>query len=139
MSKSVELASIYIDLVELRKTIFEALYTTDKKDRMLWGDTILESIGDTIKDFVLAYTYPDERDRYTRKLVGDFAMVKVDVRSACEFGIFKGKKAKDGELVIKKRIFLSLGRIDKQIGKWVNSQRGRGTSVFVGCDRLTDN
>lgn len=35
MSKSVELASIYIDLVELRKTIFEALYMTDKKDRML--------------------------------------------------------------------------------------------------------
>ena len=136
MGRKVELTGIYIDVAELRKLIFEASYDMTKKDRIIWVESMIRNIGEVIKHFVLAYEYQDERDKYTRKLVGDFAVVKADIRTACEFGIFKGNK-KDGELVIKKKIFNSLGRIDDSVGKWVNSRKGRVTSGFEGCDSLT--
>ena len=120
MSK-VDKAGIYVDGYYLRKLLKRAQYVMTKTDRIIYGTPVLQECGTFLSSFVLAYEYPDERDRYIRKMIADFEVLKLDLRIIAEENILKcpdpanALMRPDG---FKIQIFELVARIDEGIAKW---------------------
>lgn len=118
-------ASIFVDAQNLRRLFYEALKDMSKGDRVMFGERTMCEIGDFIASFVMAYDFPDERNYYIRKMVAQFAVVRLDLEAMAELNIYKGKLNKYGDPVVKGEIFECVGRIDMGISKWRNSLKGK--------------
>lgn len=113
--------SIYIDCARLRELLIYSMSEMTKRDRMLYAERAVVETGDIIADFVMAYKYQDERLKYIRKMVADFEVLKVDLRFLAEIGAFKGKKDKNGDVIIEREIFECIARVDEGVAKYSRS------------------
>ena len=127
MSK-VDKAGIYVDLNEMRKLLKRAQYVMTKADRIIYGTPVLEKNGEVLADFVLAYDFPDERDKNIRKMCADFEVLKLDLRIIAEDNVLKCPDPQNAQMrpdTFKILIFDLLGRVDEGITKWRNSLKGK--------------
>ena len=124
-------ASIYIRLCRLRHRLKKMQYFLMKKDRIVYGTPALEYCNECLRDFALAYEFQDERAYYYRKLIADFAVLKVELEGINHEGILRCPKAKEltetnAELPsatdkMYLGIFQIVGEIDEDISKWRQS------------------
>ena len=70
-------------------------YFLMKKDRLVYGTPAMEYCNDCLRDFVLAYEFQDERAYYYRKLLADFAVLKVELEGINHEGVLRCPKAKE--------------------------------------------
>jgi len=125
-------AGIYVDLYNLRKVLKRAQYTMTKADRIVYGTPVLEKNGEVLADFVLAYDFEDEREKYIRKMCADFEVLKLDLRILAEDNVIKcpdPQNALAKPETIKIEIFELVARIDEGIMKWRNSIKGKTASA----------
>ena len=112
---------IYVDCAKLRKLIIYSLVGMTKVERMLYAERAVVESGEVIADFVMAYKFQEERIKYIHKMVADFEVLKVDLRFLAELGTFRGKKDKNGDVIIEREIFECVARIDDGITKYSRS------------------
>jgi hypothetical protein len=82
-------AGIYVDLYNMRKLLKRAQFAMSKADRIIYGTPVLVKNGEVLADFVLAYDFADERDKYIRKMCADFEVLKLDLRIIAEDNVLK--------------------------------------------------
>ena len=82
-------ASIYIRLCRLRHRLKKMQYFLMKKDRIVYGTPALEYCNECLRDFALAYEFQDERAYYYRKLIADFAVLKVELEGINHEGVLR--------------------------------------------------
>ena len=70
-------------------------YFLMKKDRIVYGTPALEYCNECLRDFALAYEFQDERAYYYRKLIADFAVLKVELEGINHEGVLRCPKAKE--------------------------------------------
>lgn len=106
-----------------------------KADRIIYGTPVIQECNEVLRDFVLAYEYRDERESYMRKLVADFAVLKVDIEGINHEHVLREPKSKDHAATavdlpattdaMYLRTYEIIGLIDQDITKWRNSLRSK--------------
>ena len=128
----VDKTGIYVDLYELRKLLKRAQYTMTKADRIIYGTPVLKENGDVLADFVMAYDFPDEREKYIRKMCASFEVMKFDLRIIAEDNVLKCPDPENAQMkpeTFKILFFELVARIDEGITKWRNSLKGKTAAV----------
>ena len=125
----VDKAGIYVDAYQLRKLLKRAQYVMTKTDRVIYGTPVLKEVGDVLADFVIAYDFPEERQKYLHKLYADFEVLKLDLRIIAEDNVLKCPDPLNAGMKpegFKIQIFELVARIDEGITKWKSSlDRGK--------------
>lgn len=127
----IDKASIYVRLCRLRHRLKKMQFFMAKKDRIVYGTPSLEYCNECLRDFVLAYEFQDERAFYYRKLIADFAVLKIELEGINHEGILRCPKNKEcSETIVDlppdtDRMYLAMfqivGEIDEDISKWRQS------------------
>ena len=126
-------AGIYVDLYTLRKLFFQSTFSMTRRDRMIYAEPTLRNIGDCIAAFVMGYEFPDEREKYIKKLTACFTIVQTDLRIMAETGVFKGQRSKEkGYVLMEREIYDYVSRIDEGIVKWRNAYIGQSRARQKG-------
>jgi|BioPla2DNA2_1021312.scaffolds.fasta_scaffold26188_2 hypothetical protein len=121
-------AGIYVDLYNMRKLLKRAQFAMSKADRIIYGTPVLVKNGEVLADFVLAYDFADERDKYIRKMCADFEVLKLDLRIIAEDNVLKCPDPENARMkpeTLKIEIFELVARIDEGITKWRKSVKGK--------------
>lgn len=117
-----------MDLYNMRKLLKRAQFAMSKADRIIYGTPVLVKNGEVLADFVLAYDFADERDKYIRKMCADFEVLKLDLRIIAEDNVLKCPDPENARMkpeTLKIEIFELIARIDEGITKWRKSVKGK--------------
>lgn len=122
----IQQANIYINLCRLRHNLKKMQFMMTKANQQIYGRPAIEYCNNVITDFVLAYEFQEERTYYYKKLIADFAVLRIELEGINHEQILRGKKNEDsGDCEMPKttdkmylRIFEIAGQIDEGITKW---------------------
>lgn len=116
MAKKIDKSGIYIDAQNLFRLLYTAQFEMDKRDRPVIVTRMFDHTEAVISHFALAYREDDLEDkrRHVDKMQAHFEALKVEIRMAIDFGMFKKPATINGarELIV---------RISEGMDKWRNS------------------
>lgn len=133
----IQMSSIYVQLCRLRHHLKKMQFMMTKADRLVYGKPAIECCNEVLRDFVLAYEFQDERTYYYKKLVADFAVLRIELEDINHEGILRSMRKEEltsAQQMPKStdkmylRIFEIVGMIDEGIAKW-RSTALRGKNV----------
>ena len=128
---SIEKASIYIGLKQLREQLFFIQALMSKKDQIRFGTPILDECRRSLSFFVMAFCNAEHRIEYMDRCIGMFAVLRADIDMCHEHKLIhyplrkdeKGNKLPGPETISSQQIELSalIGRIDSDMLKYHQS------------------
>ena len=128
---SIEQASIYIGLKQLREQLFFIQALMSKKDQIRFGTSILDECRQSLSFFVMAFCNAEHRIEYMDRCIGMFAVLRADLDMCHEHKLIhyplrkdeKGNKLPGPEAISSQQIELSalIGRIDSDMLKYHQS------------------
>ena len=128
---SIEQASIYIGLKQLREKLFFIQSLMSKKDQIRFGTPILDECRQSLSLFVMAFSNSERRIEYMDRCIGMFAVLRTDIDMCHEHKLIhyplrkdeKGNKLPGPETISSQQIELSalIGRIDSDMLKYHQS------------------
>ena len=128
---SIEQASIYIGLKQLREQLFFIQSLMSKKDQIRFGTPILDECRQSISFFVMAFCNAEHRIEYMDRCIGMFAVLRADIDMCHEHKLIhyplrkdeKGNKLPGPDSISSQQIELSalIGRIDSDMLKYHQS------------------
>lgn len=102
-----------------------------KADRIIYGTPLMQSSGETMKHFTLAFTIKESKLSHLDKCIGWFAVLRTDLDFCIEQNIihFAKRKPKQGEELTpdayvnsqKIELYEIVGKIDDDMCKWRSS------------------
>ena len=128
---SIEQASIYIGLKQLREQLFFIQALMSKKDQIRFGTPILDECRQSLSLFVMAFSNAEHRIEYMDRCIGMVAVLRADIDMCHEHKLIhyplrkdeKGSKLPGPEAISSQQIELSalIGRIDSDMLKYHQS------------------
>ena len=128
---SIEQASIYIGLKQLREKLFFIQSLMSKKDQIRFGTPILDECRQSLSLFVMAFSNSERRIEYMDRCIGMFAVLRTDIDMCHNHHLIhyplrkdeKGNKLPGPETISSQQIELSalIGRIDSDMLKYHQS------------------
>ena len=128
---SIEQASIYIGLKQLREQLFFIQSLMSKKDQIRFGTPILDECRQSLSFFVMAFCNAEHRIEYMDRCIGMFAVLRADIDMCHNHHLIhypankddKGNKLPGPEAISSQQIELSalIGRIDSDMLKYHQS------------------
>lgn len=114
---------IYIDLKKLRSLLKRAQFLMDKADRIVYGTPTLENCTRAIEAFVLTYDFKEDRKHYARELHARVHTLCLDMDDIFEANVLKGTDEHTGltAKALKTDLVITIGRIDKGVGRYTGS------------------
>ena len=105
MAKKIDKSGIYIDAQNLFRLLYTAQFEMDKRDRPVIVTRMFDHTEAVISHFALAYREDDLEDkrRHVDKMQAHFEALKVEIRMAIDFGMFKKPATINGarELIVR--------------------------------------
>lgn len=126
----IEESNIYRNLKKLRHMLFHEHIRMTNAHKILFGDILVKASGECLEEFILAFTFKEEKVAHMDKCIGKFGVLRTDLEFAIKEGILKLPKAKrtsanetDAELINNRKIELLrlLGKIDEECIKYRGS------------------
>lgn len=115
INMTLEQSSIYINVLKLRKKLYEAQFLMDKANRIIYGTPLLASCHDVLKNFILAFTVQGKRESYLEESLGNFAVLRVDLDFCIKKNIIHYNDKQRLEIIE------LVAQIDEDICKWEKS------------------
>lgn len=142
----IEESSIYVNLCKLRKKFYSCQFWMDKSARPIYGTPLMKYCGDTLANFIMSYEIKEDRSLYIHRMFGSWMVMKNDFSFMCEENIihFPNRKVSSSDPIQKINttlidILRLIAKIDEDMGKWIQSRKGKNVSVIKSEDTSTDN
>lgn len=107
-------ASIYISLKQLRRKLYAAQFLMDKSARIIYGTPLMQSCGDAIKYFTMAYTNKTKKSEYLDVAIGSFAVLRTDIEMCMDCNLIHYRKDSNDKVEILKIV----AKIDDEMCRW---------------------
>lgn len=140
-------SSIFVSLKQLRNKLYQAQFLMDKAARIVYGTPLMQSCGNALRYFVLAFTIKDKKAEYLELSMGWFAVLRMDIEFCLDQNIIHYKKrnqgmtkeeieksgATDEDFISTQKIELCkiIARIDDDMCKWrVSLNKGKTIAEY---------
>ena len=123
-------SSIFVNLKQLRNKLYCSQFHMGKAERIIYGTPLMESCGQALGEFVLAFLVREDKVQHLEACIAWFTRLRVDLEFCVRQNIihFKKREPKPGEPPFtdprdavsaqKIELFRLVAAIDEDICKW---------------------